>query len=60
MSSTERVTAIAKASGIGEADLGPAMNYAGPRNSHELREAIAVLETARRRLLLMRKKINGN
>ena len=59
MSTAERVAAVAKASGIGEADLAPAMNYAGPRNSHELREAIAVLETARRRLLLMRKK-NGN
>ena len=60
MSSAERVAAVAKASGVGDADLGPAMNYPGPRNSHELREAIAVLETARRRLLLMRKKTNGN
>ena len=59
MSGTERVAAVAKASGIGEADLAPAMNYVGPRNSHELREAIAVLETARRRLLLIRKK-HGN
>ena len=59
LSTAERVAAVAKASGIGEADLAPAMNYAGPRNSHELREAIAVLETARRRLLLIRKK-NGN
>jgi len=59
MSGTERVAAVAKASGIGEADLAPAMNYMGPRNSHELREAIAVLETARRRLLLTRKK-HGN
>ncbi len=59
MPSAERVAAIAKASGISEVDLAPAMNYAGPRNSHELRDAIAVLETARRRLLLIRKK-HGN
>ena len=59
MPSAERVAAVAKASGISEVDLSPAMNYAGPRNSHELRDAIAVLETARRRLLLIRKK-HGN
>lgn len=59
MSASERVAALARLSGMSAEELGPAMNFSGPRNSHELRDAIAVLESARRRLLLMRKK-NGN
>jgi hypothetical protein len=35
------------------------MNNIGVRSSHELRQAIAVLETARRRLLLKKAK-HGN
>jgi len=59
LSSADRVALVAKASGISESDLSPAMNFSGARNSHELRDAIAMLETARRRLLSARKK-NGN
>jgi hypothetical protein len=55
MSSADRVALVARVSGIGESDLSPAMNYTGPRNPHELRDAIAILETARRRLLTARK-----
>jgi hypothetical protein len=50
MSSEERVAAVAKLTGVLESELGPAVNYSGARNSHELRNVIAVLETARRRL----------
>ena len=50
MSSEERVAALAAASGMSADDLGPAVNSFGPRSPHELRHAIAVLETARRRL----------
>ncbi len=51
MASEERVIALAKASGVAVADLSPALNFSGPRSTHELRNSIAVLETARRRLL---------
>jgi hypothetical protein len=59
MSSFERVEALAKASGISADDLGPALNHIGVRSTHELRNAIAVLETARRRLLTKKAK-HGN
>jgi len=59
MSGEERVTTLARASGVNAEDLGPAMSNTGLRTSHELRNAIAVLETARRRLT--KKKANhGN
>jgi hypothetical protein len=58
MSSEERVTTLATASGISADDLGPAMNHIGVRSTHELRQAIAVLESARRRLLTRAK--HGN
>ena len=60
MSSEERVAAVAKGTGISADDLGPAMNYQGERSSHELRAAIAVLESARRRLLTHKKDKHGN
>lgn len=50
LSGEERVTTLAKLTGVLESELGPAMNYSGTRSSHELRNVIAVLETARRRL----------
>lgn len=49
--SEERVIALAKATGVAVADLSPALNFSGPRSTHELRNSIAVLEAARRRLL---------
>lgn len=60
MASNERVAAVAKLSGIPEDDLGPVLNHSGARSSHELRNAIAVLETARRRLLKYRRSSHGN
>ncbi len=53
--SEERVATLAKLTGVLESELGPAMNYSGARSSHELRNVIAVLETARRRLLMKKK-----
>ena len=52
MSSQERIAALARLSSIADEELGPAMNYSGTRGSHELRNALAVLETARRRILM--------
>jgi hypothetical protein len=50
MSSEDRVAALAKLTGVLESELGPALHYSGARSPHELRNVIAVLETARRRL----------
>jgi hypothetical protein len=58
--SDERVAAVAKLSGIPAEELGPVLNYSGARGSHELRNAIAVLETARRRLLKYKRSPHGN
>ena len=52
MSSEDRVAALARLSGLSGDDLGPAMNNSGARNSHELRNAIAIIETTRRKILL--------
>ena len=51
MPSEERVNVLSKITGIAAADIGPALNFSGPRSTHELRNSIAVLEAARRRLL---------
>ena len=59
MPSAERVAAVAKASGISEVDLAPAMNY----TAHAIHMSCAMRSRcsriARRRLLLIRKK-HGN
>jgi hypothetical protein len=60
MPSDERVAAVAKLSGIPADELGPVLNHSGARGSHELRNAIAVLETARRRLLKYKRSPHGN
>jgi len=60
MSSEERVEALAKATGIYGGDLAHALNYSGDRNSHELRNAIVMLETARRHVLTMKRSKHGN
>lgn len=60
MAGEERVAALARASGLESADLGRALDFPGTRNSHELRRAIAVLETARRRLLMNTRARHGN
>ena len=59
MSSEERVAVLARATGVRAEELGPALNYSGARSPHELRHVIAVIETARRRLLSKRSN-HGN
>jgi hypothetical protein len=61
MSSGERVAALCKAASLSADDLGPALNFSGTRNSHELRNAIAIIETARRKILMRnRRSKHGN
>jgi hypothetical protein len=50
LSAVERVAAIAKLAGIDAETLGPAIHHSGPRRQYELRQAIALIESARRRL----------
>jgi hypothetical protein len=49
MSNEDRIAAISKLTGVLPSELGPALQFS-TRNSHELRNVIAVLETARRKL----------
>jgi hypothetical protein len=61
LSSEQRITALAKLSDVPADELGPALHFTGARSAHELRNAIAVLETARRRILLKnRRSKHGN
>jgi hypothetical protein len=48
----ERIEAVARLTGIEAATLAPAIHHSGPRRSHELRQALALIETARRRILI--------
>jgi hypothetical protein len=52
LSANERVEAVARLTGIDAATLGPAIHHSGPRRPHELRQAIALIESARRRILI--------
>jgi hypothetical protein len=56
MSAEERVAAVSKLTGVLASELGPALNYSGTRSPHELRNVIAVLEAARRRLIMKKAK----
>jgi hypothetical protein len=61
LSSEQRIAALAKLSDIPAEELGPALHFTGARSAHELRNAIAVLETTRRRILLKnRRSKHGN
>ncbi|MEJ1966904.1 MAG: hypothetical protein WDO56_37345 [Gammaproteobacteria bacterium] len=51
----ERIEALARLTGIEASTLGPAIHHDGPRRPHELRQALALIEAARRRLLNERK-----
>jgi hypothetical protein len=48
----ERIEAVARLAGLEASELGPAVNTFGPRRPHELRQALALIETARRRILI--------
>ena len=51
LSASERVDAIAQLTGADAAALGPAVNHSDVRRAHELRQAIALIESVRRRLI---------
>jgi hypothetical protein len=59
LSTEERVAALAKLTGVPAGELAPALEYSGARSPHELRNVIAVLETARRRLTMKKAKVRG-
>jgi len=48
----ERIEAVSRLAGLDASMLGPAVNHSGPRRPHELRQALALIETARRRILI--------
>jgi hypothetical protein len=48
---SEQIEALARLTGADAATLGPAVNHGGPRRPHELRQAIVLIESVRRRLL---------
>ena len=51
LSATERIEAVARLTGADAGALGPAVNHGGARRPHELRQAIALIESVRRRLI---------
>jgi hypothetical protein len=55
LSASERIEALARLTGIAASTLGPAVHHEGPRRAHELRQAIALIEAARRRILIEQK-----
>jgi hypothetical protein len=55
LSATERIEAIAKLTGADAGSLGPAVNNGGARRSQELRHAIVLIESVRRRLSIKAK-----
>lgn len=50
MQGEARIAALASNTGLEESILAEAINYSGPRSTGELRKAITLLETARRRI----------
>ena len=55
LSAQERIDALARLTGIEAETLGPAVHHPGTHRTHELRQAIALIESARRRILIERK-----
>jgi hypothetical protein len=51
LSASERIDAVAQLTGADAAALGPAVNHGGARRPHELRQAVALIESVRRRLI---------
>jgi len=51
LSSADRVAALARLSGLDRGALAAAIHHPGQRTAHQLRHTIALLETARRRIL---------
>jgi hypothetical protein len=51
LSASERIDAIARLTGADASALGPAVHHGGERRQHELRQAVALIESVRRRLV---------
>jgi hypothetical protein len=51
LSAVERIDAVARLTGADASALGPAVNHGGGRRPHELRQAVAFIESVRRRLI---------
>lgn len=51
LSAVERIDAVARLTGADASALGPAVNHGGARRPHELRQAVALIESVRRRLV---------
>jgi hypothetical protein len=51
LSASERIEAVARLTGADAATLGPAMHHGGARRANELRQAVALIESVRRRLI---------
>jgi hypothetical protein len=51
LSAVERIDAVAQLTGADASALGPAVNHGGARRPHELRQAVALIESVRRRLI---------
>ena len=61
LSSEERSASVARLSGFEADRLAAAINYTGSRRSHELRASLALLEAARRRILIEKQRsVHGN
>jgi hypothetical protein len=56
----ERITTIARMTGLGASQLSEAIKYSGPRRAGELRNTIVLLETARRLLTNTKKRRDGS
>ena len=61
LSSEQRISRLAQATGYSPDALAAAVNYSGARRANELRSAIALLEAARREILRNdNRSTNGN
>jgi hypothetical protein len=61
LSSEERSVAVARLCGFEPDRLAAAINYTGSRRSHDLRNVVALLEAARRRILIQNQRArHGN
>jgi hypothetical protein len=57
LTGTERMSALANATGYEADSLAAALNYSGSRRSEHLRSTIELLEAARRRILIRKHKV---
>jgi len=56
----ERIAVLEKLTGLSAEELRSAIHYSGSRRTHDLRNALALIESARRRILIERRSMHGN